>query len=440
MRWKTAETTGWGRVLKATGDIARPEKIAALRALWKSDKAPAVGNLRSYGDAALNDKGRVINMTRLDRLIGFDADIGVLEAEGGITIGEITRIFAPKGWLPAVLPGTGFATLGGCIANDVHGKNHDAGSFGQHVIEIELLGVNGRSRKVTPDATPDLFRATCGGLGQTGMILSAKIQMIPCTSSVMDVRESRVDSLNEFLALLESSTAEYCVGWIDAAVKGESMGRGILEEGAIASHASPMPLKKSKSVPRDAPRFMLAPPVVRLFNHFYLRRVPVEGRSVTRPMQDFFFPLDRVHDWNRLYGKPGFHQFQCALPDASARAALAEMMELIARSGLASPLAVLKRMGAGRAGMMSFPMEGFTLAVDFASREKAGHVIAALEEITLQSGGRLYLAKDARAKPEMIAAMYDELPDFAAIASEVDPKHLLATDMVRRLNLRGAAK
>jgi len=438
MRWKTAEYSGWGRVLKATGDIARPEKMAALRELWKDVKAPAIGNLRSYGDAALNDKGRAVDMTRLDRLVTFDAKTGLLTAEAGITIGEITRTFAPKGWIPAVLPGTGFATLAGCIANDVHGKNHKAGSFGQHVTNIELLGANGRVRNITPGENTDLFRATCGGLGQTGLILSATIQLIPTPSGVMEVRESRIDSLSEFMAMLEGSTAEYCVGWIDAAVNGEGLGRGVLEEGEISTHAPDIALKKSKSIPKDAPRFLLASPVVRLFNHFYQRRVPSEGRKVKRPMQDFFFPLDRVHDWNKLYGKPGFHQFQCALPDATAREALTRMLELIADSKQASPLAVLKRMGAGRAGMMSFPMEGFTLAVDFPNRPKAAQLIGELEEIATHAGGRLYLAKDALARPDIIAAMYDELEDFAKIANDVDPKGLLVTDMVRRLKLRDA--
>ncbi|MFT5160055.1 MAG: decaprenylphospho-beta-D-ribofuranose 2-oxidase [Paracoccaceae bacterium] len=440
MRWKTAETTGWGRVLKAKADMARPEKLSTLRDSWKNGVAPAIGNLRSYGDAALNDRGRTINMTRLDRLISFDPETGILTAEAGIAIGEITRIFAPKGWIPAVLPGTGFATLGGCIANDVHGKNHAAGSFGQHVTNIELLGVNGKVRNIKPKTNRILFRATCGGLGQTGLILSATIQMIPCTSEVFLVRETRVDSLNEFLAVLESSTAQFCVGWIDAAVKGEALGRGILEEAEIGNHVHAIVQKKAKSIPKDLPRFLLAPPIVRLFNHFYLRRVPAEGRELWRAMQDFFFPLDRVHNWNRLYGKPGFHQFQCALPDATAREALPRMMDLIARSGLASPLAVLKRMGPGRAGMMSFPMEGFTLAVDFPNREKAVDLIAELEEITLNANGRLYLAKDALARPKQIAAMYDEMSDFAEVTNDLDPTQSLATDRVRRLNLRGAAK
>ncbi len=440
MRWKTGEYAGWGRVLRAGGKMARPEKIAALRATLREEKCPAIGNRRSYGDAALNGGGHVIDMTRLDRMIAFDEETGILQAEAGITIGEITRLMAPRGWIPAVLPGTGFATLGGCIGNDVHGKNHHgAGSFGQHVVEIELLGANGRTRRITPGNAPELFRATIGGLGQTGIILSASIRLIRSGSTVMDVRESRADNLDEFMSLLEGSTATYCVGWIDATARGESLGRGILEEAEIREHAVPITEKGAKSVPMDAPRFLLSAPVVRAFNQLYLRRVPPGGRRIDRSMQDFFFPLDRVHDWNRLYGKPGFHQFQCVLPPDSARETLHRMMEKIASSRLASPLAVLKRLGEGRGGMMSFPMEGFTLAVDFPNRRESAGLVQELIDMTLAAGGRIYPAKDSVATAEQFAPMYDERADFATIANAQDPDHRLETDLVRRLKLRSEA-
>lgn len=439
MRWNKDEYTGWGRVLKATGNIARPERMSSLRAAVKESRGPAAGSLRSYGDAALNDGGFAINMSRMDRLIGFDPETGILEAEAGIQIGEIARVFAPKGWQPAVMPGTGFATLGGCIANDVHGKNHhNAGSFGMHVVSVDVLGPKGRTRRLTPDTTADLFAATVGGLGQTGMIVSARIALKPCASEVMEVTERRVEDLTEFLALLDQSSSTHAVGWIDATAKGAHLGRGILEEAETDSGAAPLPVRGAKSVPLDAPQFLLTSPVVRLFNRFYLGRVPVEGRTIARSMQDFYFPLDRVRNWNKLYGKPGFQQFQCVVPDGSARESLSKMMEMIAASGLASPLAVLKRMGDGRAGLMSFPMEGYTLAVDFPNRKKAVNLIAALEDIVLQAGGRIYLAKDALARGDAIAQMYPELPEFARITNEADPKAELQTDMVRRLNLRGA--
>ncbi|HBN31707.1 MAG TPA: FAD-binding oxidoreductase [Rhodobacteraceae bacterium] len=437
MRWKTAEYTGWGRVLKATGDMARPERVSALKSLWADSKGPAIGNRRSYGDVCLNDKGRAIDMTRLNRMVAFDPLTGILEAEAGITLGEITQVFATKGWIPHVVPGTGFVTLGGAIANDVHGKNHHgAGSFGQYVNRINLLGANGKTRIVTPCDTPDLFKATIGGLGQTGVILSAEIQLKPCASAIMDVRENRAEGLDEFLAMLDRSTATYCVGWIDATAKGSTLGRGILEEAEIRDHTVQAKLSRAKSVPRDAPSFAMSAPLVRLFNALYYRRVPQDGRRLDRPMQDFFFPLDRIHNVNRLYGKNGFHQFQCVLPDATAREGLAEMLRAISKAGLASPLAVIKKMGPGRAGFMSFPMQGYTLAVDFQNRPRAAGLIADLEEITLKSGGRIYLAKDALTRADSIAEMYDELPDFTRVVNAADPKGVFLTDMVRRLKLR----
>ena len=328
MRWKTGEYSGWGRVLKADGDRARPEKLSDLKAILREGGLPAIGNLRSYGDAALNSGGRAVDMTRLDRLRAFEPETGILEAEAGVTIGEILRLFLPKGWIPAVMPGTGFATLGGCIGHDVHGKNHHvAGSFGQHVTRIDLLGANGRVRRITPEGNPDLFRATIGGMGQTGIILSAAIRMIPATSPLMDLRESRIDTLAEFMTMLDASTATYCVGWIDATAKGATLGRGILEEAEIGSHGQMPKAPRHKSVPFNAPGFLLSSPVVRAFNHLYFRRVPVGGRRLDRAMADFFFPLDKVHDWNRLYGKSGFHQFQCVLPEAPAREALAKMLD-----------------------------------------------------------------------------------------------------------------
>jgi decaprenylphospho-beta-D-ribofuranose 2-oxidase len=429
MRWKTDTHCGWGRALTATGEVARPERAAAL----PGAKAPAVGNRRSYGDAALNDGGRVVDMTRLDRILSFDAATGIVEVEAGLPIGTLARIFAPKGWLPAVMPGTGFATVGGCIAMDVHGKNHHvAGSFGQHVTEV-TLNQNGKSRRVRP-GDKSLFQATLGGLGQTGIIASAKLQLMPCKGDLMMVTERRAEGWDEHIALLDSSRATYAVGWIDATATGTALGRGILEEAETGGGLVPAP-KPSKRIPFDAPHFVLSKPIVRLFNAAYYARVPASGRTVVKPIQDFFFPLDRIHDWNRLYGKRGFHQFQCVVPVAAATA-LREMLEAIATSGLGSPLAVLKRMGPGRAGYLSFPMEGYTLAVDFPNRPAARDLIAGLEEMTQDAGGRLYLAKDALASGTRIRAMYPEHGVWAKAANAADPARTLETDMTRRLGLR----
>jgi decaprenylphospho-beta-D-ribofuranose 2-oxidase len=441
MRWNAADYSGWGRVLTAKGERARPEKLGDLRAILKEGAVPAIGNRRSYGDACLNTGGRAVEMTRLDRLLAFDAKTGVLTAEAGVRIGEVARLFAPKGWCPAVMPGTGFATIGGCIANDVHGKNHHgAGTFGAHVVEIELLGTNGRVRKLTPEAQPDLFRATVGGLGQTGVIVAASIRLMPVASAVMEVHEQRMEGLDAFMGALDASVATFTVGWIDATARGVNLGRGILEEAEVASHVPEIKLAPARSVPRDAPGFALSAPVVRLFNEVYYRRVPANGRRTDRAMQDFFFPLDRIGDWNRLYGKKGFHQFQCVLPEAGAGGVLRAMLERIAASGLSSPLAVLKKMGEGRAGMLSFPMEGYTLAVDFRNRPATAPLLRDLEKMTLEAGGRIYFAKDALARAASIPAMYDELDAWRAIVAEADPERAFETDLVRRLDLRGALR
>jgi len=437
MRWKPVEIAGWGRALTARAEMARPERAGALARLSAEAPAPAIGNRRSYGDACLNDGGRVIDTTRMDRILGFDPETGVLHAEAGLCLGEIVRLLAPKGWLPAVLPGTGFATVGGAIAMDVHGKNHHgAGSFGQHVTALTLMR-DGTAHRIAPE-DGDLFRATLGGLGQTGAIASAELRLQRAKGDIVTVTERRVPDLDAFLGLLDASEATYSVGWIDATATGDALGRGILEEAETGAGLVP-PAKPAKSVPFDAPGAALSPPVVRAFNWAYYRRIPARGRTVVKPLREFFFPLDRIHDWNRLYGKAGFHQFQCVVPLAEA-GALKDMLTRIGAAGLASPLAVLKRMGPGRAGHMSFPMQGYTLAVDFPNHARiapaAARLIDTLEAMTAEAGGRIYLAKDALGTPERVRAMYPERAAWAEIVAQADPSGALTTDLVRRLELR----
>ena len=432
MAWKQSEYWGWGRALRAQGELARPERTRTLAAVIADTPAPVIGTRRSYGDPCLNSDGRAVETSRLDRILGFDAKSGVLDVEAGAPLGQLAEIFGPQGWLPPVMPGTGFATVGGCIANDVHGKNHHhSGSFGQHIESLNLITPAGPKR-ITPK--DKLFAATVAGLGQTGAIASARLRMKACKGDVMVVTERRISDWDEHLALLDNSPADYTVGWIAATARGKSLGRGILEEGETGSGLTPVK-KRSKSVPMAAPGFALSPPVVRVFNELYYRRVPKRGRTVVKPIGDFFFPLDKIHDWNRLYGKTGFHQFQCVVP-LDAADALRAMMEKIAKAGVASPLAVLKRMGAGRAGMMSFPMEGYTLAVDFPNRGKATDIIKDLVHDTGDAGGRVYLAKDSVADAQTIAAMYPERAAWAEAVAKVDPEGAFETDMTRRLKLR----
>ncbi len=420
-------TTGWGRALRATSTHAQPTTATGIQS-----HAPAIGNRRSYGDACLNDAGSAIDMTRLDRILAFDRDTGLVTVEAGATLGDLARIFAPQGWLPAVMPGTGFATVGGAIAMDVHGKNHHhLGSFCQHVTNISL--VQDKPRKITPKSGV-IWKATCGGLGQTGIVVAATLQMIPARGDMMLVSERRAGNWDEHIALLDGSDAPYTVGWIDATATGDDLGRGIVEEGETCRGLRPK-TRAAKKIPFDAPHWALSGPIVKAFNAAYYHRVPKSGRTVVRTIQDFFFPLDKIHDWNRLYGKRGFHQFQCVVPLDQSNA-LRDMMKLIARSGLASPLAVLKRMGPGRAGYLSFPMEGYTLAVDFPNRPQARRLIARLEQATLEAGGRIYLAKDALTSGAAVKAMYSDIPKWAQVVEKSDPKGHLTTDMTRRLELR----
>ncbi len=438
MRWKSTEYRGWGRVRSATGDVARPERSRALDEVLAEATGPAIGMGRSYGDAGLNSGGRAIDMTRLDRMLGFDPATGVLEVEAGARIGDIARAFAPRRWLPAVMPGTGFATVGGCIAMDVHGKNHHhIGSFCQHVTEITLRQ-GAKTLTITPETKGNLFRATAGGLGQTGVIATAKLRLIPCTSDMILVTERRVASWDDHIAALDASEASYAVGWIDATASGASLGRGIVEEGEPGKGLV-RPRRAAWSVPFNAPGFALSGPVVRAFNRLYYGRVPASGRTLVKPIDDFFFPLDRIGDWNRLYGKRGFHQFQCVVPEASVPV-LQEMLAMIAASGLASPLAVLKRMGAGRAGYLSFPMAGYTLAVDFPNRGAVGKLVPRLARKAAQAGGRIYFAKDSLAPAELMPVMYPELKAWASEVAKADPEGALTTDLVRRLNLREAGR
>ncbi|MSU88382.1 FAD-binding protein [Rhodobacteraceae bacterium 2CG4] len=439
MPLNSAPYTGWGRVLSANAGRARPEKVAALRRHLAETPGPALGALRSYGDAALSGRRAAVDMTRLDRMLAFDPQTGVLEAEAGVRLSDILAHMAPRGWMPAVLPGTGHVTLGGAIAADVHGKNHhQIGSFGQHVESLRLLGPDGTPREVSGDTEPELFRATLGGMGLTGVIESAAIRLAPCPSGTVEVSERRIAGLDAYLDAFAASTAPFQVGWIDATASGEALGRGVLEEAEFSPPGAPyVPARKHRAIPMDAPGFLLSGAVVRAFNTRYFRRIPAAGRSRRRPLAGFLFPLDSLSGWNRLYGKRGFHQFQCVLPTDTARDTLRAMLSEIAASGLAAPLAVLKRMGPGRAGPLSFPMQGYTLAVDFPARPAAAALIARLVERTADAGGRVYLAKDSLARPEHVARMYPELDSFRASVRAADPDGVFETDLARRLALRG---
>jgi len=433
MTWATREITGWGRVLRAEAELARPERRKTLLELARQAPCPALGQRRSYGDACL--AGRALLTERLDRVLEADLDRGILRAEGGARLGDLAQILAPRGWLPPVMPGTGFATLGGAIAMDVHGKNHHhAGAFTAHVTRLTLALPDG-PREVTPD--DPLFALTAGGLGQTGPILEATIRLAPVRGDVMMVTERRMAGLEAFCEAIDASDAPYVVGWIDATATGDGLGRGILEEGEVGKGLVP-PARRGRRIPADAPGAALSSPVVRAFNAAYLRRVPARGRTVVRPIADYFFPLDKLLDWNRLYGKRGFHQFQCVVP-MSARPALRDLLERIGKAALASPLAVLKRLGPGAGHPMSFPQAGYTLAVDLPNRLGAERLLATLNAATAEAGGRVYLAKDSTLTAEQAWAMYPGRADWARAVNALDPERHYETALVKRLRLREGA-
>jgi len=440
MRWNKLSYSGWGNVLSATTEIARPERHSALADLITDcDQILPIGSGRSYGDAALVTDGRGLKTERMDRLLDFDPETGFLEVEAGIKLGEILRLFAPRGWKPAVVPGTGMTTVGGAIANDVHGKNHHVdGSFGQHVESLVLLTADGKARKISAKKEAGLFKATIGGVGQTGLITSAVLRLSPCPSTKMSVTESRIANLSDFVDAFEMSNSPFQVGWIDALAKGPDLGRGILEEADFATApATSIMTEKTKSIPLTPPGFALSNPVVKIFNAIYRRRVPTDGRTVERNINEFFFPLDKINDWNRLYGKKGFYQFQCVIPTEKAKDGLTDLLEIVSEGGIASPLAVLKKMGDGRAGYLSFPMEGYTLAIDLPSRPQTPEILSDLAEITQKNGGRVYLAKDGAITPFAIPSMYPEINKFRDQVRKIDPDGKFISAMAERLNLRG---
>ena len=443
MSWAQINLTGWGRTSGGAMTACRPERVSELRERVREGPADggriAYGAGRAYGDAALNSQGRVILTRRLNRMLAFDNDSGLLEAEPGVTFNDLLAVFLPRGWLVPATPGTAFATLGGAVANDIHGKNHDrVGSFGDHLTWIDLMLPSGEIVRTTDSERPELFRATIAGLGLTGVIVGIGLRLMRVPSSAVRVRERRCRDLDAFLAALAEARqrATYSVGWIDGLAKGRELGRGLLEEAEPATEAVADTPQRARRVPMDAPGSVLNPITIGLFNAAYYRRVPVGGRERIVPYRRFLYPLDAISDWNRIYGRGGFFQFQCVLPDASAPRGIRLLLEEIAGSGRASFLAVLKTLGAEGRGHLSFPMRGYTLALDFPRRGGVEDVLRRLERLTLDHGGRIYLAKDAVLSPEGFRAMYPKLPEFQAVLDAIDPEHRLNSDMARRLKIR----
>ncbi len=434
--------TAWGRstrtVSRAWPVSSREDAIAAMR-----DAGPrgviARGLGRSYGDVCLNDGGSVLDMTALSAIRSFDAATGTLCCDAGTSYRTIMRECLPLGWQPPVCPGTAFVTMGGALANDVHGKNqHGAGCFGDHVDWIELLTPDVSVRRITRESDAELFRATVGGIGLTGVVLTLQLRLMRVPSNAMDATQIRVPNLDAFLELLEQHSREYpyVVGWIDALTSGQRMGRGVLELARPSAEPVREPWPLAVGVPVEFPGWVLNRHTVRAFNAGYFNRIPARGRTRHLHVNRFLYPLDAIHDWNRMYGRRGVYQFQCVVPFADGRRAIIELMREIIRSRGESFLAVLKSMERCGQGLLSFAMPGFTLALDFPRRPDTPRLFRRLQDIALQHGGRIYLAKDACLTPDQFAAMYPESERFTDVLRRVYPDGVMQSDRARRLELR----
>lgn len=358
------------------------------------------GNGRSYGDSCLATSDEVLHMRSLDRLIHVDWQQGKVIAEAGVTLADILAIAIPQGWFLSVTPGTQFVTLGGAIANDVHGKNHHLrGTFGNHVLHFGLQRHGQALLTCSPDENADLFAATIGGLGLTGVITWAEIQLMPIRSSQIDSTVVRFDNLAGFFALSAEldHQHEYSVAWIDCLAKGSQTGRGVFVVGDHARYGSLEVDDRSKlQVPLTPPFSMVNNLSLRAFNEAYWRINPAQRIRQRTSYEPFFYPLDRILHWNRIYGRKGFQQYQCVIPDGVAEVAMRELLGAIADSGQGSFLAVLKRCGdIASPGLMSFPLPGTSLALDFPQKMELTSLFSRLDAIVHEAGGRLYPAKDA---------------------------------------------
>ncbi|MFD7613605.1 FAD-binding protein [Streptomyces sp. NPDC059828] len=455
--------TGWGRTApSAARRLVRPrnhEETAAAVRRCGARGAIARGLGRAYGDAAQNAGGAVLDMTGLDRIRAIDAEAGIVVCDAGVSLHHLMEVLLPLGWFVPVTPGTRYVTVGGAIGADIHGKNHHAsGSFSRHVRSLQLLTADGEVRTTLPGT--ELFDATAGGMGLTGVILSATIGLHPVESSLMSVDTERAPDLDELMARLTAGDDRYrySVAWIDLLARGGSTGRAVLTRGdhapleALPPRAlrrplefRPRPLPGAPGfaglaglaglAPDFVPRGLIGRTSVSCFNDLWYRRAPRARAGELQSVSAFFHPLDGVPHWNRVYGRSGFVQYQFVVGFGQEEA-LHRIVRRIARHRCPSFLAVLKRFGAADPGWLSFPMSGWTLALDVpAGLPGLGPLLDALDEDVAEAGGRVYLAKDSRLRPELLTAMYPEVQRFRALRAELDPRGVFVSDLSRRLSL-----
>lgn len=411
--------TSWGRLSHHEHTVVSLHDRSRIAAcLAEGTPGIAYGMGRSYGDVCLNPGGTLWSTTPLDRFIAFDADSGRLVCESGVLLRDIQRLLVPRGWALPVTPGTQLVTVGGAIANDVHGKNHHRkGSFGNHVRALQLTRTDGEVLQCGPDALPDWFAATVGGLGLTGLITQAELQLCRVPGPWLEVETLPYTDLGEFFRLADESEAgwEYTVSWIDCTAAGGA--RGLFMRGNPTDAGTRRePHSRRLTVPIVPPVSLVNRLSLRVFNALYYRLKQRQAGGELAHYDAFFYPLDNLLQWNRLYGPAGFFQYQCVVPRAGGHDAIAAMLREIARDGDGSFLSVLKTFGErASVGMLSFPQPGVTLALDFPAAGARTHkLFERLDTIVREAGGRLYAAKDARMPRELFEAGYPRLPEFLA--------------------------
>jgi FAD/FMN-containing dehydrogenase len=460
--------SGWGRYPVQTCELERPERYADLRP--GAAALIARGQGRSYGDAALNANGRVLLTERVNRLLEFDAEQGILRAEAGATLAEILDVITPRGWFLPVTPGTKFVSLGGCVAADVHGKNHHHdGSFGDHVLAIELILADGSRKLCSPSENRELFWATVGGMGLTGIIGEVALKLIPISSAYMMVRHHAAANLEQLFKLMQAPDRDdrYTVAWIDSMAGGAQLGRGVamcghhaakeeLPPGFQDAACSPLSfslpqagerdkvslrerhVKRGRAIPFDFPAWALNPLSISAFNALYRHQEGGKREPFLSGYDPYFYPLDAIANWNRMYGKRGFVQYQCVIPEATGFDGVKALLQELSGSRRPSFLAVLKRLGAQGRGLLSFPLAGYTLALDLPIRDGGlFELLDKLDQIVLRHGGRVYLAKDARLSAASFSAMYPRYEEWLRIKNAVDPENLFSSSLSRRLKIAG---
>jgi FAD/FMN-containing dehydrogenase len=446
------QLSNWGQYPKVNTTlyhIRTDEHARQLLSLSHSLIARGLG--RCYGDSALSDLS-VLSSTYCDHLIDFDPATGVLVCEAGISLATLLRIFVPRGWFLPVTPGTKLVTVGGAVASDVHGKNHHvAGTFCRHVLWIDLLSGEGNVIRCSSTENSELFQATCGGQGLTGIILRVAFRLVPISTAYIRQETIKTRNLEEIMDCFEHSAHwQYSVAWIDCLQTGAGLGRSIMIRGEHANiedldtikTRAPLitPDKFSFTVPINLPRFTLNAWSVKAFNAIYYGRHPEGTANQIVDLDSFFYPLDAIQKWNRIYGKRGFLQYQCVIPRAAALEGLTHILNRIAWSGMGSFLAVLKLFGPQEenGGILSFPMEGYTLALDFPVKPRAFSLLNELDAMVLDYGGRLYLTKDARMSRATFEGGYvTSINRFCKIKNTWDPNHRFISLQSQRLGIGG---